>query len=217
MKGAAHGNTGYHTLPFKDKPTIKSRVAMKKTITLLVFLTTLSIGQVHSAEILYSVLADGCGGCHGTKGVSAPHMPTIAGLNKDYLRTVMRQYKTDERSSTIMGRLARGYTDAQIDALASYFAAQTWVSPFQEVDKKLLQRGEKIHRDKCEMCHKDNGRYMDAQTPRLAGQAIAHLRIVLDEYRDEERRVMKKYMKKLMKKIRAKDVEALANFYASQR
>ena len=144
-------------------------------------------------------------------------MPTIAGLNKDYLRTVMRQYKTDERSSTIMGRLARGYTDTQIDALASYFAAQTWVSPPQEVDERLLKRGERIHRKKCELCHKDNGRYMDAKTPRLAGQAIAHLRIVLDEYRDEERRVVNKYMKKLMKKIRPRDLDALANFYASQR
>nr|VFJ91477.1 MAG: cytochrome subunit of sulfide dehydrogenase [Candidatus Kentron sp. LFY] len=190
---------------------------MKRTIGLLLLFTILGAGESHCAEILYSVLADGCGGCHGTKGVSAPHMPSIAGLNKDYLRTIMLQYKTDERSSTIMGRLARGYTDAQIDALASYFAAQTWVSPRQEVDQRLVRRGEKIHRDKCEMCHKDGGRYMDAKTPRLAGQAIAHLGIVLDEYRDEERRVVNKYMKKLMKKIRSKDVEALANFYASQR
>nr|VFK44606.1 MAG: Cytochrome c553 [Candidatus Kentron sp. TC]VFK50069.1 MAG: Cytochrome c553 [Candidatus Kentron sp. TC]VFK59726.1 MAG: Cytochrome c553 [Candidatus Kentron sp. TC] len=190
---------------------------MKKVIGPLILLATLGASELHAAEILYSVLADGCGGCHGTKGVSAPHMPTIAGLNKDYLRTVMLQYKTDERSSTIMGRLARGYTNAQIDALASYFAAQTWVSPPQEVEQKLLWRGEKIHRDKCEMCHKDNGRYMDAKTPRLAGQAIAHLGIVLDEYRDEERRVVNKYMKKLMRKIRPRDVEALANFYASQR
>lgn len=175
------------------------------------------VGPAQSAEILYSVLADGCGGCHGTKGVGAPYMPTIAGLNRDYLRTVMLQYKTDERSSTIMGRLARGYTDTQIDALAGYFAAQTWVSPYQAVEETLLERGEKIHRRKCEMCHKGNGRYMDAETPRLAGQAIAHLRIVLDEYRDEERRVMNKYMKKLMRKIRPRDVDALANFYASQR
>nr|VFJ74211.1 MAG: Cytochrome c553 [Candidatus Kentron sp. FW] len=190
---------------------------MKKVIILLIFLTGIGVTQVRSAEILYSVLADGCGGCHGTKGVSAPYMPSIAGLNKDYLRTVMLQYKSDDRSSTIMGRLARGYTDAQIEALASYFAAQTWVSPPQEVNEKVLRRGERIHRDKCELCHKDNGRYMNAETPRLAGQAIAHLRIVLDEYRDEERRVVNKYMKKLMKKIRSRDVEALANFYASQR
>nr|VFK28585.1 MAG: Cytochrome c553 [Candidatus Kentron sp. MB] len=186
-------------------------------IIVSILLIVLGTGQIYSAEIRYSVLADGCGGCHGTKGVSAPYMPTIAGLNKDYLRMVMLQYKSGERSSTIMGRLARGYTDAQIDALASYFAAQIWVSPRQDVDQKLVARGEKIHRDKCELCHKDNGRYMDAETPRLAGQAVAHLHIVLDEYRDEERRVMKKYMKKLMKKIRARDVKALAHFYASQR
>jgi sulfide dehydrogenase cytochrome subunit len=116
-----------------------------------------------------------------------------------------------------MGRLAKGYADKEIDALASYFASQNWVSPVQDVKEELLERGEKIHRAKCEMCHKDNGRFMDAKTPRIAGQAIAHLRIVLDEYRDEERRLMKKYMKKLMSKIRSKGVEALANFYASQR
>ena len=190
---------------------------MKKAIILFVFYLSFYFQPGYSAEIRYSVLADGCGGCHGTKGVGAPHMPTIAGLNEDYLRKVLRQFKTGERLSTIMGRLAKGYSDTEIDALASYFAAQNWVSPAQEVKNELLDRGMKIHRAKCEMCHKENGRFMNAEIPRIAGQSIAHLGIVLDEYRDEERRLMKKYMKKLMSKISSREAEALAHFYASQR
>ena len=170
-----------------------------------------------SAQVSYGALADGCTGCHGTRGLGAPYMPTIAGLNEAYLRKVMEQYKTGERPSTIMGRVARGYSEKEIDALAAYFAAQTWISPVQEVDDGLVARGEKVHQKQCEMCHKDNGRFMDEKTPRIAGQGIDFLKIALEEYQDEQRRVMQKYMKKLMERLRGKDLDALAHFYASQK
>lgn len=164
------------------------------------------------------MLASGCTGCHGTGGTgSTTYLPMIGGLNQEYLRTVLMQYKRGERPSTIMERIARGYTDDELQALVAFFASQTWRSPDQEPDEGLAKKGEKVHQDKCAVCHKDNGRYMDAETPRIAGQGIPFLMSSLEEYRDEERRVMKKYMKKIMEKVRSRQIKALAHFYASQK
>jgi sulfide dehydrogenase cytochrome subunit len=34
----------------------------------------------------------------------------------------MRAYKSGDRAATIMNRIAKGFSDAEIDALARYFA-----------------------------------------------------------------------------------------------
>lgn len=183
----------------------------------LVLAATLAVSPVLSAQPPHSVLANACAGCHGTNGVGAPHMPMLAGLNEEYLRKVMKQYKTGERPSTIMGRLMRAYTDEEIDAMATFFAAQTWISPPQQVEERLVKKGAKVHEAECEICHKNNGRFMDAKIPRLAGQGIPFLTASLLEYREEDRRLMQKYMKKLMERVRSREVKALAHFYASQR
>jgi cytochrome c553 len=36
----------------------------------------------------------------------------------------MREFKSGDRKGTLMPQLARGYTDAQIDAIAGWFAQQ---------------------------------------------------------------------------------------------
>jgi cytochrome c553 len=36
----------------------------------------------------------------------------------------MQDFKSGKRASTIMQQLARGFSDAQIDEIAGYFAAQ---------------------------------------------------------------------------------------------
>ena len=36
----------------------------------------------------------------------------------------MKDYKAGKRPGTIMHQLAKGYTDAQIEQIAAYFAAQ---------------------------------------------------------------------------------------------
>ncbi len=70
-------------------------------------------------------LAANCANCHGTKGNAAGAMPSLAGLKVSYISEQMRAYRDGKRSGTIMHQLAKGYTDAQIDAIAGYFAAQT--------------------------------------------------------------------------------------------
>ncbi len=69
-------------------------------------------------------LAANCANCHGTQGRSAGAMPSLAGQKKEYLIDAMRAYRDGKRMATVMHQLAKGYTDAQIDLIAEYFAKQ---------------------------------------------------------------------------------------------
>jgi sulfide dehydrogenase cytochrome subunit len=68
--------------------------------------------------------AEGCYGCHGPGGLGAGGIPAIAGRDAAELRAAMLAFRANERQATIMGRIARGYTDAEIAAVAEHFARQ---------------------------------------------------------------------------------------------
>jgi cytochrome c553 len=65
-----------------------------------------------------------CTGCHGTNGRSEGGIPAIAGLDKAYIVSVMQEFKADKRAATVMHQHAKGYTDAQIERIAAFFASQ---------------------------------------------------------------------------------------------
>ena len=68
--------------------------------------------------------AEGCTGCHGPSGSGQGSVAALAGRDANELAAAMRAFGATERPGTIMGRIARGYTDAEIAAIAAYFAAQ---------------------------------------------------------------------------------------------
>ncbi|WP_431268884.1 hypothetical protein [Dankookia sp. P2] len=47
----------------------------------------------------------------------------LAGREAAELDGLLRAYRTDQRQGTIMNRIARGYTEAELAAAAAYFAA----------------------------------------------------------------------------------------------
>jgi sulfide dehydrogenase cytochrome subunit len=68
-------------------------------------------------------LANTCAGCHGTGGVSSgPASPTLAGTNAEYFNDIMKRYADGKAYSTIMGRIAKGFTTEEIALMADYFA-----------------------------------------------------------------------------------------------
>jgi len=97
----------------------------------LIFMTlaAVSAGPVaaQSPEALYAQgLAATCTQCHGTQGRATigSAVPALAAMPRDYLAEQLRAFKAGTRPATVMHQLAKGYSDAQIDQLASYFAAQ---------------------------------------------------------------------------------------------
>ena len=171
-------------IPFRAGVNMRTLSGAVKIVTVWLVTLTCEIAMATSmtGPIPSSTLSNNCAGCHGTFGYSAKPMPIIAGLSEAYLRQVMKQFKSDKRPSTVMGRLAKGYTDREIDDMAAFFTSQRWKSPTQDVVPVKVEKGGQLHKEKCASCHLDNGKYQDDQTPRIAGQWREYLEIVLQEY-----------------------------------
>jgi sulfide dehydrogenase cytochrome subunit len=165
-----------------------------------------------------SMLSNACGGCHGTVGASAGYsMPVIAGLPSEYFRRIMQQYKSGERDSSIMGRIARGYSDTEIEAMATFFEMQKWISASRKLDRQMVAQGKRIHEKKCARCHLAQGRYTEHLLPRIAGQWSDYLAIYLKNATTSELSIPQpKLMKKSLVGLTEGELAALAQFYATQ-
>ena len=70
------------------------------------------------------LLVGACSGCHGQKGEGVGSTPKLVGYAKADLIAILQSFKKDERKpSSIMNRIAKGYTDAEVEAIAGWFAA----------------------------------------------------------------------------------------------
>ncbi len=71
-------------------------------------------------------MAATCAACHGTDGAAVPGeaMVALAGYPKPALIAQLKAFRDGTRSATVMHQITRGYSDAEIDAIATWFAAQ---------------------------------------------------------------------------------------------
>lgn len=69
-------------------------------------------------------IAANCTSCHHGDRRDGAAIPGLAGMDKAAIVDRVREFRDGRRPSTIMQQLANGYTDAQIEAAASYLAAQ---------------------------------------------------------------------------------------------
>lgn len=73
--------------------------------------------------VAVQVLAGPCASCHGPDGRSSGAIPSIAGLPEEQAVGKMLAFRAGtEMTATIMPRLMKGYDEAQIRALARWFA-----------------------------------------------------------------------------------------------
>ncbi|NTW51994.1 MAG: sulfide dehydrogenase [Chlorobiaceae bacterium] len=66
-------------------------------------------------------LALSCAGCHNTDGKSVGIIPAIYGKTAEYIESAMKDFRSGNRPSTVMGRHAKGYSDEEIHLIARYF------------------------------------------------------------------------------------------------
>ena len=76
------------------------------------------------ADNLARNMAASCATCHGTNGKSVGGMAVLAGYQPDLLMQAFKDFKTGTRPATLMHQIAKGYDEAQVRALAAYFATQ---------------------------------------------------------------------------------------------
>jgi len=166
------------------------------------------------------MLSNTCAGCHGTYGASnGPSIPTLSGMSSAYLVETMQGYKSGEIPSTIMGRLAKGYTDDEINLMGEYFSKQKFVAATgQKSDEEKAKKGAKRHDKYCEKCHSEGGTLADDDSGFLKGQWKSYLTAQMMDYQNGDRKAskkMSKQLKKLHKKHGPKGIEQLIEYYSS--
>jgi cytochrome c553 len=68
--------------------------------------------------------AAGCSGCHATNAAAQTPVPKIYGRSADEIVAAMAAFRSGQRPSTVMGRIAKGYTDDEIRPIAAWLATQ---------------------------------------------------------------------------------------------
>lgn len=80
-------------------------------------------GMTQAADVTQgAMLSNSCSACHGTDGKSPGSIPSIYGKSSSFISNSLKEFRDGSRTSTVMGRHAKGYTDQEIQLIAEYFS-----------------------------------------------------------------------------------------------
>ena len=154
--------------------------------------------------------AQACSNCHGADGnTTAADMPTLAGQDAVYLATSLRAYAQGQRDHDQMVTATAELSDAEIEALAAFYATQ---EPIARKVSRPPTLAEWIER--CDRCHGVGGNSSNPRYPSLASQHETYLAKVLETYANGGRH--NSTMSAMSRPLRPADIEGLAAHYASQ-
>lgn len=95
----------------------------KPLIAGLIVAGTLGVALSAHADPRERFIAANCSYCHGPDGHSRGAIPSLAGMEPGYFVQQMKAFRDGSRPATVMKKHANGYTDAEFEAMAKYFAA----------------------------------------------------------------------------------------------
>ncbi|SMN01971.1 Cytochrome c4 [uncultured Candidatus Thioglobus sp.] len=162
----------------------------------LIFTTTLVLLSTHTFAA--GDVAKGkiksvtCISCHGVGGNAiVPTFPKLAGQNEGYLLKQLKDFKSGKRVDAIMLGIVAVLTEADMENLSAYYAAQTLtknaVNPAVslELGKKIYRGGKKSTSvTACIACHGPRGRGIpSAGFPALSSQHATYVAKQLRAFR----------------------------------
>jgi cytochrome subunit of sulfide dehydrogenase len=68
--------------------------------------------------------ASSCSGCHAVGSSVETTVPRLAGRRAEDIVAQMQAFKAGRQQSTIMNRIAKGFSDAEVQAIAAWYAQQ---------------------------------------------------------------------------------------------
>jgi cytochrome subunit of sulfide dehydrogenase len=68
--------------------------------------------------------ASSCSGCHAASAAVDTPVPHLAGQPAPQIAEAMQAFRAGTRPGTIMPRIAKGFSDDEIAAIAAWYAAQ---------------------------------------------------------------------------------------------
>jgi cytochrome subunit of sulfide dehydrogenase len=95
---------------------------MRKAVAAAIGLVSVAAAVAAAAEPPAGAAA--CSGCHPSSTHVASPVPRLAGLDRAAIVRAMQEFRSGQRAGTVMDRIARGFTDEEIQAIAAWYAAQ---------------------------------------------------------------------------------------------
>ena len=84
---------------------------------------TSTTSQAIPSQASGEMMGNTCAGCHGTHGrLKGEAFVPLAGMKESTFIKAMQDFRSGARPATLMGHVARGYSDEQIKAMAEFFA-----------------------------------------------------------------------------------------------
>jgi cytochrome subunit of sulfide dehydrogenase len=95
---------------------------MSKAVAAAIGVASIAAALVASAEPPAG--AAGCSGCHPASSRVTSPVPRLIGLDRAAIIRAMQDFRSGQRAGTIMDRIAKGFTDEEIQAIAAWYATQ---------------------------------------------------------------------------------------------
>ena len=95
---------------------------MLKFVAAAIGFVSIVAAAVVSAEP--PVGAASCSGCHPASTRVTSPVPRLAGLDRAAIVRAMQDFRSGQRTGTVMDRISKGFTDDEIQAIAAWYAAQ---------------------------------------------------------------------------------------------
>ena len=156
-----------------------------------------------------------CAACHGPAGQSQlAQIPSLAGQPKLFIENQLVLIREGLRDVPAMKETMAGISDAEISALAGYFAAQPGATTRGAVNAEKYRLGAETARTLlCGTCHLPD--YAgQKQVPRLAGQDEAYLVHSMKEFRDHPGPGRDTIMAATLRGLTDNDLANLAHYLA---
>jgi sulfide dehydrogenase cytochrome subunit len=84
----------------------------------------LSIAAAAAASAEPPAGAASCSGCHPSSARVSSPAPRLTGMDRAAIVKAMQDFRSGQRAGTVMDRIAKGFTDDEIAAIAAFYATQ---------------------------------------------------------------------------------------------
>jgi len=158
-------------------------------------------------------LAAACTGCHGENGNSKhPGIPSLSGLDTDYLSSAINAYKKGDRDHALMQFFVTPLTPDDISKVALFYALQEPKAAASTDSGNITAISGIL--STCAACHGDKGNSQSPPTPSLAGQDGDYLIQAIVNYQSGQRK--HEDMRNATADLTPADINSLAQYYAAQ-
>jgi cytochrome subunit of sulfide dehydrogenase len=95
---------------------------MRKATAAAIAIISIAAAAVTSAEPPAG--AASCSGCHPSSARLSSPVPRLAGMDRAAIVKAMQDFRSGQRAGTVMDRIAKGFTDDEVAAIAAWYATQ---------------------------------------------------------------------------------------------